>query len=62
MPKTDSADWALAPPMDGSSAGELIPELPRQSNEALGIPSTTRSQQHLKALIKCKPDLIKFSY
>ena len=35
MPKTDSGASALAPLLDGSSAGELIPELVRQGLQQL---------------------------
>jgi hypothetical protein len=35
MPKTDSGASALAPLLDGSTAGELIPELVRFRSEAL---------------------------
>jgi putative transposase len=35
MPKTDSGASALAPLLDGSSAGELIPELVRHCLQQL---------------------------
>ena len=35
MPKTDSGASALAPLLDGSSAGELIPELVRHGLQQL---------------------------
>jgi transposase-like protein len=35
MPKTDSGASALAPLLDGSSAGELIPELVRHGQQQL---------------------------